>query len=166
MKFDWKQVITAVLVCVLTVFGYHHFFKLKIVSADVLKVANEFKLKLDLEKDQKNELEQYKKIVDSLKNNFEYLYKQNKSEAEMKKAYEMAFDAETEFNQILQALDEENNMKIWNRLNPLIDSFAIHKGYDLIIGANGMGTVLYMSGHVDVTDELLEYVNNQYENKK
>jgi len=55
---------------------------------------------------------------------------------------------------------------IWKRLNPYIAEYGKEKGYAYIYGANGTGNVLYADEGEDITDELIEYVNKRYHDKK
>jgi outer membrane protein len=61
------------------------------------------------------------------------------------------------------AINKEINDKVWDRLNPVISKFGKEKGLDLLIGANGMGTVLYADDSKDITDDLIRYINENYE---
>lgn len=145
---------------------YHVFFQKKIVSVDILRLIDGYRLKQDLENAQKKELDTYIRITDSLKNNFDQAYKHNPNHPQLQALYADAAEAEKELSQIFGQYNEENNKKIWTRLNPVIDRFSEERGYDIVIGANGMGTVLYMKNTSDITDQLVQYINDEYENKQ
>ena len=53
------------------------------------------------------------------------------------------------------------NEQVRDRLNPLIKDFAVKNNYRIVVGANGMGTVLYNADVVDITDKLIGI--HQYE---
>ena len=46
-----------------------------------------------------------------------------------------------------------------------IREYGKKKGYSLIIGANDSGNLLYGSESKDITNDVLEYLNQQYKNK-
>jgi outer membrane protein len=64
----------------------------------------------------------------------------------------------------IEQSDKEVNEQIWKRINPVIDEFAKKNNFSIIIGGNGMGTVLYSNNAINVTTKLIEYANNKYEN--
>src|SRR5690606_30007217 len=66
------------------------------------------------------------------------------------------------FNQYYHQSSQEINKKIWERLNPVIEQYGKERGFALVIGANGAGTVLYGAPRQDVTDDLIQFVNNKY----
>lgn len=54
------------------------------------------------------------------------------------------------------------NAIIWKRLNPLIQEYGRAKKYKMILGANGSGTLLYSDSTLDISDDLIKYVNDEY----
>lgn len=134
----------------------------KTVVIDVIKVVNEFKLKKDLEEKVESKLHDYTSRLDSLKALVEYSIQQNDKEridAVTEKFYQLQQEAQNAY----EISNKNINEQVWKRLNPLIDEFGAKKKYKVIIGANGMGSVLYKDGTVDKTEELLEYINTRYE---
>lgn len=59
----------------------------------------------------------------------------------------------------------ETDRVIWERLNQVIKRFGDQQEYEMIIGANGMGTVLYGMPRTDITDKVTKYANKDYEGK-
>src|SRR5690606_26411546 len=72
--------------------------------------------------------------------------------------------AEEAFEQIYRQSNQSINEQVWRRLNPMIDAYGKAHHLRLIIGANGRGSVLYNQGYYDHTDELIHFINEQYEN--
>ncbi len=64
-------------------------------------------------------------------------------------------------NQYMSEIQEQS----WNLLNQYIIDFGEEKRYKYIFGANGSGTMMYGVDSKDITDKLLEYVNNKYNEK-
>jgi Skp family chaperone for outer membrane proteins len=54
------------------------------------------------------------------------------------------------------------NEQIWKRLNPLLDEYGKKKKLHLIIGANGMGSVLYNDEYYERTNDVISYINKKY----
>lgn len=74
------------------------------------------------------------------------------------------------FREILSDMErqeEELSVKytedIWKRLNLYIAEFAKEKDFQIIFGATGSGSLMYASPSMDITDEILEYVNAKYD---
>ncbi len=59
--------------------------------------------------------------------------------------------------------DRESSAQIWGRLNEYIYQFGRDNGYQYIFGANGSGTIMYADSLQNVTDQVIEFVNQRYE---
>ncbi len=68
-----------------------------------------------------------------------------------------------EFDSFNKVFAQEESNKIWTRINSYTQQFSKDKNYKLIIGSSNQGDVLYADKSVDVTAELLQYVNKKYE---
>lgn len=130
--------------------------KKQIVYADAIKLFNEYKFKADLERSSQATLSKLKNELDSV----EVIYKVNKTD---QAAQALLQEKQQQMAQGYSLINKEINEKVWERLNPLIHEFGKEKHIELLIGANGMGTVLYASEARDITTELIQYVNKHYE---
>lgn len=136
----------------------------KIAVVDAIRLFNEYNMKKDLEKQVEGKLEFLGKQLDSLdKLMQEQAYLKNKEgDEQLFNNYGIArqrLDKEySESNRLI-------NEMVWKRLNPLVDEYGKKHGLHLIIGANGMGSVLYNDSYYDLTDELIKHVNKNYENE-
>lgn len=128
----------------------------KIVYADAIRLFNEYKFKIDLEKMGQGTLTQLKSQLDSVA----VIYKANPAD---EKAQQLVAEGQHRLAEAYTAINKEINQKAWERLNPIINKFGKEKGIDMLIGANGMGTVLYASEARDITDELIKYANRTYD---
>lgn len=134
----------------------------KMVVVDAVKLFDQFNLKKELEAKAKVKLETMGKQVDSFENKLK-MAKATKDEEELKK---LAYSYEYMKQQLESEYKQSNldiNDQVWKRLNPLVYDFGKNKGLHLIIGANGMGNVLYDDEYYDVTNDLIKYVNKRYE---
>ncbi len=50
----------------------------------------------------------------------------------------------------------------FNQINSLVEQYAKEKGYDLILGTTQDGSVLYGNQAIDITDEVVIYLNQVY----
>jgi Skp family chaperone for outer membrane proteins len=135
----------------------------KTVVIDVIRVFNEFKMKKDLESRVAVQLTALSDQVDSLKAVYNDVFKRNANDPRLEP---LAADVDT-----LQARgqraytisDKTINEQVWMRLNTLINEFGAQYDYQLMIGANGMGTVLYNKKDLDKTEDLIKFINAKYE---
>ncbi|WP_052595051.1 OmpH family outer membrane protein [Aureispira sp. CCB-QB1] len=74
------------------------------------------------------------------------------------------------YQAIVQQKQLEEDKKLTEGVYAQIDSYlktyAKEKGYDLVIGANAEGTVLYGSNSFDITEEILAIINQKYSGNK
>lgn len=70
------------------------------------------------------------------------------------------------FEQYNQQFAFEESQKIWKRLDSYISDFSSEKKYKLIIGSEKKGDVLYGDEKLDITNELINFVNSKYEGSK
>ena len=65
-----------------------------------------------------------------------------------------------------QAQSQENESKIMNavleRINVVAKQYGDEHGFDVILGSNGDGNVLYGKHAVDITDDLLAALDNEF----
>lgn len=128
----------------------------KIVYADAIRLFNEYKFKIELEKMGQGTLTRLKNQLDSVS----VIYKANPAD---ERGQQLVAEGQQKLAEAYTAINKEINQKAWERLNPVINKFGKEKGIDMLIGANGMGTVLYASDTRDVTDELIKYANGNYD---
>jgi outer membrane protein len=69
---------------------------------------------------------------------------------------------ETKLNEIQIELQQQ----IWNQLNEYVRNYGDEMSYKIIIGARNDGHVLYSKSSIDITDDLLNYVNNKFKRLK
>lgn len=134
----------------------------KIAVVDAVKLFDRFNMKKELEANEKAKLQAISKQVDSIANQLE-LARASRNEDEVKKmtyGYNyMKTNLENEFRQGNRDINEQ----VWKRLNPVVEEYGKMKGLHVIIGANGMGSVLYNDEYLDLTEDIIKYVNNKYE---
>lgn len=135
----------------------------KIVVVDAVKLFNGFRMKTELEKADEAMLKQKKHKCDSIENILRIIGKETSDiPRELSDEYRKA---QIDFQGTYENSNREINQQVWQRLNPLLMEFGRAKHFSIIIGANGMGSVLYNHTDYDATAEAILYVNKNYENK-
>lgn len=128
-----------------------------IAYVDIAKLAENYKLKKDMEKVSTSNLYKIKGVIDSLE-----MVKKVTNGGNVMLDSQISH-AHTAFNRYFVQSNQEINKKMWERLNVVIDNYGKEHGLEMIIGANGAGTLLYADNKRDVTDDLIKYVNQKYE---
>ena len=104
-------------------------------------------------------------ILDSLKIVVEKLYA-NSVNPEQDTSFltkrELYIKLMNEYEEQNQALVSEFTKQSLNQLNEYINEFGKEYQYDIIYGANGNGSFLYIDENYDITDEVTKYVNQKY----
>ncbi|MBI5539814.1 MAG: OmpH family outer membrane protein [Bacteroidia bacterium] len=148
---------------IIGVFMYSYFNTKKTVYLNNNSVFNEFVLKKELEKRLVNEKNKFQKTLDSLELEYKISIQGNnqnkanqvKAEFQLKKRH---FDEET------SRMAEEFDQQIWTQLNQYIKDYGkMHNEYDFILGVSGQGNLMYAIESLDITTDVVKYVNNRYE---
>jgi outer membrane protein len=51
---------------------------------------------------------------------------------------------------------------VYNKINAFITRFGEQHNYDVILGANGQGNVMYVEGQIDITEDVIRLLNKEY----
>ena len=147
----------------------------KIAYIDVEVIMKDYSATKALEVKLKTKQELFGKQLDSLQGPFqlkvqEYYKAAQKMSPEQRAGAEGALQQEQQFLQARQqqaseALQKEN-MESSEALTKKVDSFvadyAKAKGYQLILGTSGKGTVMYGDAKMDITKDILEILNKDF----
>lgn len=63
-----------------------------------------------------------------------------------------------------QSSQQENKLLtgVYNKVNDFIERFGERNGYEVILGANGQGNVIYVNDKTDITQEVINELNQEY----
>lgn len=166
-KSELRQIGITILACALTAAILLFIQKRdnkKIAVIDAVKLFNSYKMKMELETRAAGGLRYLGNQADSLQKELEAKSKiKDVPRAELEQLYKVFAQAKSTFEQEYQSSNQSINEQVWKRLNPLIDEYGKSNNYRLIIGANGMGSVLYNDEYYDQTKEVIDFVNKKYE---
>lgn len=114
--------------------------------------------------------------LDSLKNDYQAAYQTYQTESpnlfgdalkDLERDVYLKQSNLERYQQIIQQKEAEEGKKLTEGVYAQIDSYLKNyvkeQGYDLVIGANAEGTVLYGSDAFDITEEVLTIINQQYQ---
>ena len=133
----------------------------KIVRAEFDKKAKTMKSNVDsLMSNWQKELQAYEKERVSF----------SKKELELKK--ELLSNKQQQIGNYQQAVqkqlqeeDQKVTQTVINDINDFVKEYGKKKGYKVIFGATGSGTIMYGEESSDLTDEVLEELNAEFEGK-
>jgi outer membrane protein len=141
---------------------------------EIQKVYDSFQLKKELETKFKTTQNQRKKILDSLELELKYLYasieKQEKKDEETIKNFNIKKNFYMQKKQMNQeddaALSKQYDSEILTQLNQYVKDFGKENGYTYVFGTDGNGSMMYAKESVDISNEVIVYINNKYQGVK
>jgi outer membrane protein len=131
------------------------------INSDIL--FNNFIMTKELKRIGEKEFNSHKAQLDSL-----YFVIQSQSISEQNKQtlmqqFLLKKEGLVQFNQNFAASESS---KIWSRIHSYTEEFSKENNYQLILGSENKTPVLYAAEGVDVTQDLLKYINKRYEGLK
>lgn len=129
----------------------------EIVYVDIEKLVTGYNLKKDMERDAGQSLYAIQHVIDSL----EMIRKTINSQGPTLIDSQIT-RARYVYDEYYTSSTNQMNKTIWERLNPVIEQYGKEKGLEIIIGANGTGSLLYADKGRDRTDDLIKYINSKY----
>lgn len=145
--------------------------KNKIVYIDNIKIFNEFNMTKDLTKENeakyKGQIKEFDSLVNTIKAMETELQKlktiPNKKKLTYAKLQKIVIEKDKELKQLQNYVQNDISSKTWKRLNNYIKEYGTKYNLDLIIGAQGNGTIMYGKDNVNITEVFLKYANKKYE---
>jgi len=169
-----KKIVIGLLATLLIVILYFQIFPLgggsKIAFVDNQKVYDSFQMSIELNKNLESYNLKAKSILDSL--DFELTQRAGKvnpndtSQIAEYLAFKKYCTGQYEyFTNNSNELGTTYNQQILTQMNTYIQLYGKDKGYTIILGANGQGSLLYAEEGIDITEDIITYINNKYAGK-
>jgi len=133
----------------------------KIVFMENAKVFEEFAMKSEYDGRMEKELSRESAELDSLKR-FIQTNARTFDKDQLVVLQQQYYSLEQKFNQRFQELSTKFTKEVNDRLNEYIKEYAESKGYDLILGSAGQGNVMYIKDDMNITEDLIKYVNKKF----
>lgn len=168
-----KKIMVALsVVCLvfLSLFIYHTCFKQKVAYIDVPKVFNEFGMKKELADKYKKVESLRTRLLDSLSMDLQLLSSRLRGQKKPDENLAKEFDVKrNDFLTKKRSIEEDNvalsnqyDKQILERMSQYVVEYGKENNYDLILGADGNGTVMYAKEMLDISKQVTEYINNKY----
>lgn len=142
----------------------------KHVYVELQRVFTEFEMSKTYNKKLESTAMARKNILDSMEVNLKATSRMLQT-ANIKsgpKAESFLYDRETytekhkQFEEDNKALQEKYNAEVTKQLNQYVKDYGEKKNYDIIYGAEGSGVLMYVKDDLNITDDLIKYVNERY----
>lgn len=127
---------------------------------DNIKLFDGFKMTQEMKLAGEKEFNQRKHTLDSL---YLEVQREDISEQHKESLMQSFISKREEFDQFNKAFAQEESSKIWLRINNYTKEFSKENNYKLIIGSSNQGNVLFADESIDITTELLYYINKKYD---
>lgn len=170
------SIIWVLLFAMMATIGWQMYDKpepLRLGYINISEVFNKFNLKTELEKDFLKTKSQRDRILDSLSVELQNMSNELNKESKPEKEKIMEFELrKTEFFKLKEQFENENKIlsekydqQILLQLNQYVQEYGRQNNYICILGNDGNGSVMYAREGDDLTQEIVEYLNQKYENK-
>ncbi len=90
----------------------------------------------------------------------------NKKEQELLQEQQILQQRQQKATQELQKDNQESSKKLTDDIEKFVAGYAKQNGYNIILGTSGSGTVMYGDDTLNVTKEVIEKLNADYNSKK
>ncbi|SDW08010.1 periplasmic chaperone for outer membrane proteins Skp [Lutibacter oricola] len=88
--------------------------------------------------------------------------KRAQAEQALQQENQMLQAKQQEAAQILQKENQERSEEITKRVDSFVTNYAKEKGLHLVLGTSGQGTVMYGDDKLNITDEILKVLNDDF----
>lgn len=146
---------------------YNYISRPKIAFVDFMKLYEGYNGKIELQKKLTDLKSKQDYFMDSLSVDIKMI--ESKGKATNAPDY---IDKVNRVNRIYREFEDKNKKieqtyinQVVNQINGYVTEYGAKQHYDLILGANGNGSIMYAAKPQDITDEVLKYINQKYEGK-
>lgn len=148
----------------------------KIAFMDSNVVLDNYKGMLDARKSLEKEMDQWKTNIDSLQSELEEEIKLYEKEipkltaSDKDDRLKKLQNKQTEFQKYQQAVTQkaqkkevELNGEVVKMMNQYLTEYGESHDYEILLGANGSGNIIYGGDGLDITEKVIAYLNDRYE---
>lgn len=126
---------------------------------DKIKLFNEFKMTKDVSNEISIANNGFKVQYDSIN----YIYNNTRDLGEREVIAKRLQSLQMEIENLNLNYREQETVKIWKRIQSYSSQYLDKENYSIILGAENNGDVLGFKSELNITDELLLYINKRYE---
>ncbi len=176
---SFKQVTIGLFVIVIvlqSVALYHTFFKPAVVYVDSNQLLENYEGMKVARQAFQQKATQWQANIDTLKVELDREIQKYESEKQRMTTKERELnekligtkrqqfiDYQKGIQQKSQQEDYEMTQQVLTEVNTFIEDYGKRNGYEIILGANSSGNIVYAEDHLDITDELQKALNTNYQ---
>lgn len=164
-KLRWiNTLLVWIAIGVLSAWIYEVKGKQKTAFVQLNKVYNEFRMTKELESQFTAVENKRKQLLDSLKLQLNVLAAGKKPEQLqlVQEKQEVYYNYKTQFEQDNAEMTRTYTQQIMKQLSQYVREYGQQQGYAYIYGADGTGVVMHADEQLDVTDEVVQFINKRY----
>lgn len=141
------------------------FFKEKKKTVYILteKILEDYEGAKEIRKKIKDTELKQRSILDSIYLEIQTPNKDGKDNGEKikkdKEVYQRLYSGFANSNQKQQ---QEYNAVLWKQINQYLEEYGIENNFDFILGASGNGNIMFADTTLNVTDDVVKYINKKY----
>jgi outer membrane protein len=143
----------------------------KVAYIDTGKLYESYKLTKEYNSKLESVFNSRKSILDSLYKKIEQRTEEIKAMKQRKvedisslAKLEQEYDYKrAEFEKENQTVSIDYTGKVWNQINKYMTEYGQENGYELVLGANGQGNIMFGDKKLDITESLIKYLNSKYD---
>lgn len=140
----------------------------KIGFVDNQALFSQFNGKVELESRLNGVRNQQQSVLDSLKLRIQLSQStidngEAEAAAAVRQEMQLYQRLEREFGTNIASQSQEFTTQIWNQINQYVREFGTQNGYEMIYGAVSDGGVMHGVPELDITEEVLAFINARYE---
>ncbi len=157
-----KIIVIALLISVLTTFLILIFFSQKstVVYVDSLKLFEGFQMTKEMKTLGEKEFNTRKIALETM---YSSIQSPSVSALQKKELMRQLIQEKQDLEKFNQTFASEQTEKIWERIRSYTSEFSKDKNYQIIIVSDNKQVVLYADEEIDVTSDLLIYLNKRYD---
>tara|TARA_B100001057_G_scaffold494278_1_gene590472 strand:+ start:1191 stop:1628 length:438 start_codon:yes stop_codon:yes gene_type:complete len=141
---------------------FHHTSEQKndIAYIDNVITFSKFNYSIELQKENEKIIKGQKFLVDSLV----MVLRDEQSEGKTNEALQRQFMSENNrLKEMGEYFSKDTGKKVWDRLNVYVKEYGEKNHYQIILGTQGSGNIMFAEKSLDITEPFLKYANSRYE---
>ena len=162
IPFTYLNTLCIVLLAIFLLYNVFNTSK-KIVYVDSVKLFDSFSMTKEVKRIGDKEFNTRKAIVDTL---YSKLQSSTISESQKKELMPQFVQQKEYLEQFNQTFAVNEVPKIWSRINGYAKEYGKENNYQLILSSGNQQSVLFADEKIDITNNLLVYINKKYEGFK
>ena len=137
--------------------------KTEIVYVDNIRLFNAFNMTKEIRSIKERKITNQNRVLDSIYSIYQDIDDKESGDA---KTLQSKISKSNKTLQDLQS-NYTNNIpsQVWVRLNSYLKEYGKQQNLKIIFGTSGNGNIMFAEENINITEQLIEYINERYEGK-